>query len=185
MLVLTYKNLSPPSIGASIVSWPLRAGFQVGCLTSTLSYSALLPQWQGFFSQLLKPSLQHDLLARHFPYEMWLSHPGVNCSDILLEMWQGRGAHSSSSHCFSGRLSSPEADLLLPAGRNRRIVLAIWHPALNILVSQLQAVSWKPNNLCGQHHPLLFFIKNLAQYFKLATDVSQLIGLLGRFAALM
>lgn len=64
-------------------------------------------------------------------------------------------------------------------------MLAIWHPALNILVSQLQAVSWKPNNLCGQHHLLLFFIKNLAQCFKLATDTSQLIGLLGRFAALM
>lgn len=110
VMALTYKNFSPPSIGASIFSWPLHAGVQVGCLAFMLSYFPLLPQWQGFFSQLLKPFLQHDLLARHFPYEMWLSHPGVNCSDILLEMWQGRGAHSSSSHCFSGRLSSPEAD---------------------------------------------------------------------------
>lgn len=64
-------------------------------------------------------------------------------------------------------------------------MLAIWHSALSILVSQSQAVSWKPNNVCGQPRLLLFFIKNLVWCIKLATDTIQLIDLLSRFATLM
>lgn len=179
-MALTCENSNTPSTGASAVS---HAGLQVGqimlfySLFSPSSFLLLL-QWQCCFFQLLKPFLQHDLLARNFPSEMWLSHPGVNCSDIWLEIWQGRGAHGSSSPCFSGQPTSPETNRWLPAGWNRRIVLAIWHPAPNILVSQSQAVSWKPNNFCGQHHLVLFFIKNLAWCIKLDTNAIQLIGLL-------